>query len=85
MLFRIAGVIGTKLQTTVLLLNGIMIDLSAGRNPFDGFTPSVPSGTKLDYGSQTFQEYENEGEDCTSLSHTYLFVKAKSLSTTNFS
>ena len=35
---------------------------SAGRNAFDGFTPSVPDGTKLDYGSQAFQEREDAGE-----------------------
>lgn len=25
--------------------------IRTGRNPFDGYTPSVPSGVKLDYGS----------------------------------
>ena len=33
----------------------------AGKNPFDGFTPSVPHGLKLDYGSQEFQDLEAQG------------------------
>lgn len=37
------------------------LNLPVGRNPFDGFTPSVPVGTKLDYGSQVFQEREDDG------------------------
>ena len=40
----------------------------AGRNPFDGFTPAVPQGTKLDYGSTQFQELEDIGQfHCPSL------------------
>lgn len=34
----------------------------AGKNPFDGFTPSVPQGFKLDYGSEEFQHLEDEGQ-----------------------
>ena len=40
----------------------------AGKNPFDGFTPSVPHGLKLDYGSQEFQELEAQGP-CSLLVH----------------
>lgn len=40
----------------------------AGKNPFDGFTPSVPRGLKLDYGSQEFQALEAQGP-CSLLVH----------------
>lgn len=30
-------------------------------NPFEGCTPSVPEGEKLDFGSQRFRELERAG------------------------
>ncbi len=35
--------------------------MHAGLNPFEGCTPSVPHGEKLDYGGPAFQEYEALG------------------------
>jgi hypothetical protein len=32
-----------------------------GRNPFDGYTPSVPEGEALDFGSDRFMELEAAG------------------------
>lgn len=61
--------LGWKINTTqvsllaFLLTNVLTIwSIYSGKNPFDGFTPSVPSGTKLDYGSEEYQSLENEGE-----------------------
>ena len=34
----------------------------AGENSFEGFTPEVPEGEKLDYASQAFEDYEQKGE-----------------------
>eukprot|EP01047_Picozoa_sp_COSAG01_P009525 COSAG01_NODE_392_length_17668_cov_5.382264_10_plen_752_part_00 len=36
---------------------------AAGTNPFEGLTPSVPAGSKLDFGSEGFQVAENTGMD----------------------
>ena len=35
----------------------------AGRNAFEGYVPSVPSGEKLDYGSDRSNELEEKGEN----------------------
>lgn len=32
-----------------------------GSNPLEGFTPEVPSGISLDFGSDEFREYESKG------------------------
>lgn len=32
-----------------------------GTNPFEGYTPEVPDGEKLDFGSERFQEFEQQG------------------------
>lgn len=32
-----------------------------GRNPFDGYTPKVPHGEKLDFGSDEFLGLEEQG------------------------
>lgn len=34
---------------------------SPGRNVFDGYTPSVPEGERLDFGSERFLELEGQG------------------------
>eukprot|EP00884_Botryococcus_braunii_P012727 jgi/Botrbrau1/21455/Bobra.0216s0063.1 len=39
----------------------LLEDSKLGRNPFEGATPSVPHGEKLDYGSEEFQILENIG------------------------
>lgn len=39
----------------------LLADSKAGKNPFDGFTPSVPSGEVLTFGDDTFLQYEETG------------------------
>jgi hypothetical protein len=38
-----------------------MLALVAGKNPFDGYSPSVPHGVKLDYLSPEFLDFEKVG------------------------
>ncbi|KAL7176325.1 hypothetical protein ACSBR2_029799 [Camellia fascicularis] len=39
----------------------LLADSKAGRNPFDGFTPSVPSGESLTFGNDNFVQFEEAG------------------------
>ncbi|KAK9061568.1 hypothetical protein SSX86_018750 [Deinandra increscens subsp. villosa] len=39
----------------------LLADSKAGKNPFDGFTPSVPSGEVLTCGDDNFIQYEDIG------------------------
>lgn len=39
----------------------LLSDAQAGKNPFEGFTPEVPDGKRLDYGSKEFSDLENIG------------------------
>ncbi|CAN1234596.1 UDP-sugar pyrophosphorylase [Linum perenne] len=39
----------------------LLADSKAGKNPFDGFTPSVPTGENLSYGDDNFMKFEQEG------------------------
>ncbi|KAI3793779.1 hypothetical protein L1987_36401 [Smallanthus sonchifolius] len=39
----------------------LLADSKAGKNPFDGFTPSVPSGEVLTFGDDSFIQYEEIG------------------------
>ncbi|KAJ0465106.1 putative nucleotidyltransferase [Helianthus annuus] len=39
----------------------LLADSKAGKNPFDGFTPSVPSGEILTFGDDNFIQYEEMG------------------------
>ncbi|KVI09311.1 UDP-sugar pyrophosphorylase-like isoform X1 [Cynara cardunculus var. scolymus] len=39
----------------------LLADSKAGKNPFDGFTPSVPSGEVLTCGDDNFIKYEETG------------------------
>ncbi|KAJ4950375.1 hypothetical protein NE237_027207 [Protea cynaroides] len=39
----------------------LLADSKAGKNPFDGFTPSVPSGEILTYGDDNFVNFEEAG------------------------
>ncbi|ONK79525.1 uncharacterized protein A4U43_C01F7240 [Asparagus officinalis] len=39
----------------------LLADSKAGKNPFDGFTPSVPSGEVLTFGDDNFMMLEEEG------------------------
>ncbi|XP_027361710.1 UDP-sugar pyrophosphorylase 1 [Abrus precatorius] len=39
----------------------LLADSKAGKNPFDGFTPSVPTGETLTFGDENFIKYEEAG------------------------
>uniref|UniRef100_A0A5B6YTK4 UTP-monosaccharide-1-phosphate uridylyltransferase n=1 Tax=Davidia involucrata TaxID=16924 RepID=A0A5B6YTK4_DAVIN len=39
----------------------LLADSKAGKNPFDGFTPSVPSGEVLTFGDDNFVQFEKTG------------------------
>ncbi|XP_058072135.1 UDP-sugar pyrophosphorylase-like isoform X2 [Magnolia sinica] len=39
----------------------LLADSKAGKNPFDGFTPSVPSGEVLTFGDDNFIKFEEAG------------------------
>lgn len=55
----------------------LLRDAQDGKNPFHGFTPSVPQGVKLDYGSDMFQDLESEG--VTASEHTAFVLVAGGL------
>ncbi|KDP32870.1 hypothetical protein JCGZ_12162 [Jatropha curcas] len=39
----------------------LLADSKAGKNPFDGFTPSVPTGENLTFGDENFVKFEEAG------------------------
>ncbi|KAJ3696268.1 hypothetical protein LUZ60_001645 [Juncus effusus] len=39
----------------------LLADSKAGKNPYDGFTPSVPSGEVLEFGDENFMKLEESG------------------------
>ncbi|XP_057540253.1 UDP-sugar pyrophosphorylase [Amaranthus tricolor] len=39
----------------------LLADSKAGKNPFDGFTPSVPTGENLTFADENFIKYEETG------------------------
>eukprot|EP01025_Chloroclados_australasicus_P016145 TRINITY_DN1797_c0_g1_i1.p1 TRINITY_DN1797_c0_g1~~TRINITY_DN1797_c0_g1_i1.p1 ORF type:complete len:618 (+),score=92.59 TRINITY_DN1797_c0_g1_i1:128-1981(+) len=39
----------------------LLAESKEGKNPFEGFTPSVPKGIKLNFGDSDFVKYEREG------------------------
>lgn len=39
----------------------LLADSKAGKNPFEGYRPSVPRGDKLMYGTEEFMEFEERG------------------------
>ncbi|KAL8485397.1 hypothetical protein ACS0TY_027630 [Phlomoides rotata] len=39
----------------------LLAESKSGKNPYDGFTPSVPSGENLTFGEDNFIQYENAG------------------------
>ncbi|GER49140.1 UDP-sugar pyrophosphorylase, partial [Striga asiatica] len=51
------GGLASYIKTARELLAGS----KAGKNPYDGFTPSVPSGEALTFGDENFIKYENAG------------------------
>ena len=38
-----------------------LLTVLTGRNPFEGYVPSVPHGEKLDFGSDRCNELEDKG------------------------
>ncbi|XP_047342023.1 UDP-sugar pyrophosphorylase [Impatiens glandulifera] len=49
------------LITYIKTARELLADSKAGKNPFDGFTPSVPSGEVLKFGDDNFVQYELNG------------------------
>ncbi|KAJ0026401.1 hypothetical protein Pint_08084 [Pistacia integerrima] len=49
------------LKSYIKTARELLTDSKAGKNPFDGFTPSVPTGESLTFGNDTFINYEQEG------------------------
>ncbi|KAL8193664.1 hypothetical protein R6Q57_026799 [Mikania cordata] len=49
------------LSTYIKTARELLADSKAGKNPFDGFTPSVPSGEVLTFGDDNFIQYEESG------------------------
>ena len=45
----------------VMRARRLLKDSQSGKNPLDGWTPSVPSGENLSYGSESFCDYEDLG------------------------
>eukprot|EP01023_Acetabularia_acetabulum_P012706 TRINITY_DN15979_c1_g2_i1.p1 TRINITY_DN15979_c1_g2~~TRINITY_DN15979_c1_g2_i1.p1 ORF type:complete len:615 (+),score=114.71 TRINITY_DN15979_c1_g2_i1:146-1990(+) len=39
----------------------LLIESKEGKNPFEGFTPTVPHGVKLNFGDSDFVKYERQG------------------------
>ncbi|KAK9072628.1 hypothetical protein SSX86_009063 [Deinandra increscens subsp. villosa] len=49
------------LTSYIKTARGLLADSKAGKNPFDGFKPSVPSGEILTFGDDNFMKYEETG------------------------
>ncbi|CAI0610505.1 unnamed protein product [Linum tenue] len=49
------------LASYIKTARGLLADSKTGKNPFDGFTPSVPTGENLSYGDETFMKFEEAG------------------------
>ncbi|KAK2974555.1 hypothetical protein RJ640_009777 [Escallonia rubra] len=49
------------LVSYIKIARELLADSKAGKNPFDGFTPSVPSGEVLSYGEDNFIQFEETG------------------------
>lgn len=49
------------LKSYIKTARELLADSKAGKNPFDGFTPSVPTGEVLKFGDDTFINYEQVG------------------------
>lgn len=51
------------LEAYVLKARTLLADSAAGTNPFDGYTPSVPSGEDLLYGDEEYKGMEALGAE----------------------
>lgn len=49
------------LEAYVLKARRLLADSASGTNPFEGYTPSVPSGEDLLYGDEEYQGMEALG------------------------
>ncbi|XP_044475492.1 UDP-sugar pyrophosphorylase-like [Mangifera indica] len=49
------------LKSYIKTARELLADSKNGKNPFDGFTPSVPTGESLIFGDDTFINYEQAG------------------------
>lgn len=49
------------LKSYIKTARELLADSKAGKNPFDGFTPSVPTGEILKFGDDTFINFEQAG------------------------
>lgn len=49
------------LKSYIKTARELLADSKAGKNPFDGFAPSVPTGEVLTFGDDTFINYEQAG------------------------
>ncbi|KAL8166139.1 hypothetical protein V2J09_007638 [Rumex salicifolius] len=49
------------LQSYIENARELLADSKAGKNPYDGFTPSVPTGENLAFGDDNFVKYEDAG------------------------
>lgn len=49
------------LASYIKIARELLADSKAGRNPFDGFTPSVPKGETLTFGDDSFMSFEDAG------------------------
>ncbi|QHO26136.1 UDP-sugar pyrophosphorylase [Arachis hypogaea] len=49
------------LQAYIKNAKQLLADSKAGKNPFDGFTPSVPTGETLTFADENFIKYEEAG------------------------
>ncbi|XP_040996824.1 UDP-sugar pyrophosphorylase-like [Juglans microcarpa x Juglans regia] len=49
------------LESYIKTARELLADSKAGKNPFDGFTPSVPKGEILTFGDENFINFEESG------------------------
>lgn len=49
------------LQSYINTARDLLADSKAGKNPYDGFKPSVPTGENLTFGDDSFNKYEETG------------------------
>ncbi|KAJ6709307.1 UDP- GLUCOSE PYROPHOSPHORYLASE [Salix koriyanagi] len=49
------------LASYIKIARELLADSKAGKNPFDGFTPSVPTGENLSHGDENFIKFEEAG------------------------
>ncbi|KAH6782613.1 UDP-sugar pyrophosphorylase [Perilla frutescens var. frutescens] len=59
--FRLNSSYPGGLASYIKTARELLADSKAGKNPYDGFSPSVPSGETLTFGEDNFIQYENVG------------------------